>query len=104
MRGSVRGGGELALDLRASYGSGDVVSGLGGPRGLPHSRGDLIALMGGSFISVGAALGSLLRVWSFLAEAFAVLGMVHPCVHESGSNRGLLEVLERLQGAERGQV
>ena len=60
--------------------------------------------MGGSFTSVGAALGSLLRVGSLLAEAFAVLGMVHPCVHEPGSNRGLLEVLERLQGAERGQV
>lgn len=102
---------ELVFDLRASYGSGDVVPGSwwikGVFEGTPHSRGDLIALMSGSFISVGAALGSLLRVESLLAEAFAVLigvGMVHPCVHEPGSNRDLLEVLERLQGAERGQV
>lgn len=102
---------ELVLDLRASYGSGDVVPGSWWIKGVfadtPYSRGDLIALMSGSFISVGATLGALLRLEDSLPEAFAILmgvGMVHPCVYEPGADRDLLEVLAGLQDTERGRV
>lgn len=100
----------LEMDLSASYGSGDVVPGCwwvaGVFGGAPKPRGDLIALMNGSFVALGISLGALLRLEEHLPEALAVLlsrGRVQPEVASSG-DRELLELLQPLQRRDAGMV
>lgn len=70
---------DVRIDLRASYGSGDVVPGawfveamLGGAEDLP--AGDLMALINGAYVPTGLLLGSLTRVRTVFNEALHVVG------------------------------
>lgn len=70
---------DVRIDLRASYGSGDVVPGawfveamLGGAEGLP--AGDLMALINGGYVPAGLLLGSLPLVRSVFGDALALVG------------------------------
>lgn len=93
----------LEMDLSASYGSGDVVPGCWWVAGVlgraPKPRGDLIALMNGSFVGLGISLGAVLRLEQHLPEALAVLlsrGRVQTGT-TAGGDRELLELLKPLQ-------
>lgn len=98
------------LDLHASYGSGDVVPAAWWTAGVlgraPEPPGDLIALMNGSFVSVGVSICALLRLEQVLPEAVALLvaeGRVHAALAPK-EDRQLIASLEALQSTAHSSV